>query len=111
MKNNENFFEKVCSVVKLVPPGKVTTYGAIANYLGSPQSSRMVGWALNSTKFNLDFIPAHRVVNRNGRLTGKIHFRTPDMMQQLLESEGIQVENDQIVHFKKYFWDPYSDLD
>ena len=111
MKNDENFFEKVYQVVRLIPYGKVTTYGAIARYIGSPQSSRMVGWALNNTKHNLYFIPAHRVVNRNGLLTGKKHFRTPDMMQQLLESEGITVEKDKIINLKDFFWDPYKELD
>jgi len=110
MKNN-NFFERVYALVKLIPNGRVTSYGAIARYIGTPQSARMVGWALNSTKYNLGHIPAHRVVNRNGMLTGKKHFRTPIMMQQLLESEGIPVENEQVQDFYKYFWDPYKELD
>lgn len=111
MKKNDNFFEKVYEVVQQIPEGKVTTYGAIAKYLGSPQSSRMVGWALNGSKYNLGSIPAHRVVNRNGRLTGKSHFRTPWLMQQLLESEGIEILDDEIQNFESYFWDPYSNLD
>ena len=108
---NDNFFEKVYTIVKLIPYGRVTTYGAIARCIGSPQSARMVGWALNSTKYDLGHIPAHRVVNRHGRLTGKIHFRTPVMMQQLLESEGIPIEDDQVQNFNKYYWDPYKELD
>src|SRR4030042_4856203 len=105
-KNDNNFFENVYEVTKLIPYGRVTNYGAIARYLGSPQSSRMVGWALNVCHSKNEFIPAHRVVNRNGLLTGKVHFGGPDIMQQLLESEGILVENDKVVDFKKLFWDP-----
>lgn len=108
---SDNFFEKVYEVVKLIPYGKVTTYGAIAKYIGSPQSSRMVGWALNSTKYNLGHIPAHRVVNRNGELSGKVHFRTPTMMQQLLENEGLKIKNDKVENFDFFYWDPYKDLD
>jgi methylated-DNA-protein-cysteine methyltransferase related protein len=111
MKKDDNFFHKVYEVVQCVPQGKVTTYGAIARFLGSPQSSRMVGWALNSAKYDIGHIPAHRVVNRRGELSGKMHFRTPDMMQQLLESEGIPIWDDRVQDFEKYFWDPYNYLD
>jgi len=111
MKNEDSFFERVYKVVSRIPTGKVTTYGAIARYIGSPQSSRMVGWALNSSKHNPEHLPAHRVVNRNGLLTGKHHFRTPIMMEQLLESEGINIDNNKIVNFEDHFWDPYVYLD
>lgn len=104
----EDFFSKVYEVVKQVPPGRVTSYGAIAACLGTPGSARMVGWAMNASHHASDYIPAHRVVNRNGRLTGKHHFDTPYAMQELLESEGIQVVEEQIVDFKSVFWDPSS---
>jgi methylated-DNA-protein-cysteine methyltransferase related protein len=107
---NENFFDRVYDVVRLIPPGRVTTYGAIAKFTGSPQASRMVGWAMNASHQQPDVIPAHRVVNRKGLLTGKHHFRHPDLMQELLESEGIAVENDGVVEFDKLFWDPYKEL-
>lgn len=109
-EKSENFFELVFQVVQLIPYGRVTNYGAIARYLGSPQSSRMVGWALNSSHSQTSFIPAHRVVNRNGLLTGKVHFGGSDVMQQLLENEGIRVEDDKVVDFKKIFWDPSREL-
>ncbi len=107
---NPNFFEKVYAVTRQIPEGRVTTYGAIARYIGSLQSARMVGWALNSTRFNEDFVPAHRVVNRSGLLTGKHHFRHESLMQELLESEGIQVKDDRIVDFETLFWDPSKEL-
>ena len=105
-----DFFQQVYEVTRLIPYGRVTNYGAIARYLGSPQSSRMVGWALNSSHRQTNFIPAHRVVNRNGLLTGKVHFGGVDVMQQLLENEGIRVEEDKVVDFKKIFWDPCREL-
>ncbi len=105
--NTLNFFDRVYQVVVLVPYGRVTTYGAIAKYLGASKSSRMVGWAMNAAHTRLD-VPAHRVVNRLGILTGKHHFPGTNLMQQLLESEGIDVENDQILDFKTKFWDPES---
>jgi methylated-DNA-protein-cysteine methyltransferase-like protein len=108
--NNVNFFEKVYDITKQIPNGRVTTYGAIAKYLGSPQSSRMVGWALNNTRFNEHFVPAHRVVNRKGLLTGKHHFRHASLMQELLESEGVKVEDDRIVDFETLYWDPSKEL-
>lgn len=103
---NDSFFEKVYQVVKLVPKGRVTTYGAIAEYLGTRGSARMVGWALNASHKSLDDIPAHRVINRNGLLTGKRHFGGSDIMQQLLESEGVTVIDNRVVNFKELFWDP-----
>jgi len=96
--------------VKLIPPGKVTTYGAIATYLGSAISSRMVGWALNASMAAQQAIPAHRVVNRRGELTGKIHFATPQQMQQLLENEGVCIENDRVKNFEIIFWNPVVEL-
>lgn len=103
---DDSFFDKVYEVVKLIPPGKVTSYGAIAEYLGSRGSSRMVGWAMNASHHSRENIPAHRVVNRNGLLTGKRHFGGLNTMQQLLESEGAIIENDQIINFKEIFWHP-----
>ncbi len=108
--NENSFFERVYRITCLIPPGRVTTYGAIAMAAGSPQSARMVGWALNASHDQPGFIPAHRVVNRNGLLTGKHHFRHPDLMQELLENEDIMVENDRVVKFGKHFWDPNKEL-
>ncbi len=110
MKADESFFEKVYEVARLVPYGRVTTYGAIANYLGSRMSARMVGWAMNKCHVHSSPVPAHRVVNRNGLLTGKHHFGGTDMMAQLLESEGIEVVDDRVVRFKELFWDPEKEL-
>jgi methylated-DNA-protein-cysteine methyltransferase-like protein len=103
------FFENVFEVVKQIPCGKVTSYGAIAKYLGTAKSSRMVGYAMNASHTLLHNIPAHRVVNRNGLLTGKHHFGG-NTMQQLLEAEGLTIENNQIQHFKTCFWDPNIEL-
>ena len=105
-----SFFENVFEVVKLIPEGRVTSYGAIAAYLGSKGSARMVGWALISSHQQNKNIPAHRVVNRNGLLTGKQHFAFPHAMQQSLEQEGVQVENDQVVDFDQLFWNPAKEL-
>ncbi len=105
----ENFFENVYQVVKLIPEGKVTSYGAIAKYLGTAKSSRMVGWAMNNAHSDAS-IPAHRVVNKQGLLTGKHHFGINNEMQTLLENEGIKVEKDQIIDFKNHFWDPMIEL-
>jgi methylated-DNA-protein-cysteine methyltransferase-like protein len=107
---NSGFFEMVYDVTRLIPYGRITSYGAIAKYLGSARSARMVGWALNGCHNQLPMIPAHRVVNRNGELSGKIHFGGANVMQQLLESEGITVKDDTVIHFKKLFWDPGKDL-
>ena len=109
--NNEGFFEKVYEVARLVPYGRVTSYGAIARFLGSGQSARMVGWAMNSCHTQPDFIPAHRVVNRNGLLTGKHHFGNSSTMQQLLENEGLIIEDDMIINFHEKFWDPVKELE
>jgi methylated-DNA-protein-cysteine methyltransferase-like protein len=105
-----SFFQLVYEVVCLIPYGRVTSYGAIAAFLGSKGSSRMVGWAMNGSHHLPENIPAHRVVNRNGLLTGKHHFGGENTMQQLLESEGIIVENNQIINFEKYFWNPAKEL-
>ena len=110
MKKSENFFEKVYEVVRLIPYGKVTTYGCIANYLGAVKSSRMVGWAMNNSHNQTQEVPAHRVVNRKGLLTGKHHFGGTNLMQQLLESEGIIVVENQIQELEKVFWDPMKEL-
>ncbi|HPF92680.1 MAG TPA: MGMT family protein [Tenuifilaceae bacterium] len=106
-----NFFDKVYAVVKLIPEGRVTTYGAIARFIGSPQSSRMVGWALNSTKHLPNWIPAHRVVNRIGLLTGKMHFQNSNTMVELLEGEGVLIESNRVSNFKQVFWDPNFEID
>lgn len=108
--SKSNFFERVYEVTLLIPEGRVTSYGAIANYLGSARSARMVGWALNGSHSQPDFIPAHRVVNRLGLLTGQHHFPGSDTMQQLLEAEGVLVENNRVVDFSKHFWDPATEL-
>jgi methylated-DNA-protein-cysteine methyltransferase-like protein len=109
MTTEPSFFLKVYEVVRQIPEGKVTSYGAIAKYLGSPQSSRMVGWAMNAAHSLAD-VPAHRVVNRKGLLTGKHHFGGGAIMQQLLENEGVLIKEDQIQDFEKYFWDPLKSL-
>lgn len=96
-------------VVQQIPVGRVTSYGAIAKFLGASKSARMVGWAMNSAS-KLDNVPAHRVVNRNGLLTGKHHFPGTYVMQQLLEEEGVAVKDDKIIHFDRYFWDPAEEL-
>ncbi len=108
MVSDDNFFQKVYAVARLIPYGRVTSYGAIARYLGSGRSARMVGWAMNQSHIAMD-IPAHRVVNRNGVLSGKHHFGGSQVMQQLLESEGIVVVDDQIMDFEKYFWNPATE--
>lgn len=104
-----NFFEDVYEVTRLIPKGRVTSYGAIAKYLGSARSSRMVGWAMNNAH-SVKGVPAHRVVNRIGLLTGKMHFKTPTQMEDLLKKEGVKVKNDKIVDFKNLFWDPNEEL-
>lgn len=109
MGENDNFFERVYEVAKQIPFGRVTSYGAIAKYLGAARSSRMVGWAMNASH-SRDDIPAHRVVNKSGLLTGKHHFDGTNLMQQLLESEGVLVEDNQIQDLQKYFWDPWKEL-
>lgn len=106
----ESFYESVYEVARLIPKGRVTSYGAIAVYLGTKRSARMVGWAMNAAGVAVPKVPAHRVVNRNGMLSGKHHFPEPDHMEKLLKKEGIMVENDTIVNFAKHFWDPNKDL-
>lgn len=106
-----DFFNQVFEVVKLIPAGRVTSYGAIANYLGTTGSARMVGWAMNASHSHHEFVPAHRVVNRNGLLTGKHHFDNPNAMKELLENEGIKLDEDQIIDFEAKFWDPVKELD
>jgi len=105
------FFENVYQVVRQIPKGRVTSYGAIANYLGAKLSARMVGWAMNAAHGVKPRIPAHRVVNRNGMLSGKAHFATPTLMEELLKKENILVKNDVITDFKKIFWDPAKELE
>lgn len=106
---NDNFFQKVYAVVRVIPYGRVTSYGAIAKYLGAARSARMVGWAMNAAH-NMEDVPAHRVVNRMGLLTGKHHFDGTNLMQQLLENEGMKVVDNQIMDFEKFFWDPWKEL-
>ena len=109
-RKDSDFFSRVYEVTKLIPYGRVTSYGAIARYLGSGRSARMVGWAMNVCHSRPEFIPAHRVVNRIGLLTGKHHFGNSTTMQQLLENEGIIVEDDRVQNFKEKFWDPSAEL-
>ena len=108
-KNNDNFFERVYDIVRQIPEGKVTSYGAIAKALGTARSARMVGWAMNASH-SLEDVPAHRVVNRKGLLTGKMHFDGTNLMQQLLENEGIKVIDNQIIDFENVFWTPKMDV-
>ena len=105
-----NFFEDVFDVVRLIPPGRVTNYGCIAKYLGSGLSSRMVGWAMNASHVSNPPVPAQRVVNRNGMLTGKHHFATPTLMEELLKQEGVVVVKDKVIDFEKLFWDPAKEI-
>ena len=108
--DSKDFFQKVYKVVKMIPSGRVSTYGLIAKYLGSIKSSRVVGYAMNASHQNSE-IPAHRVVNRVGLLTGKHHFSGRTLMKDLLESEGVKIQNDRVVNFKKFVWDPSKELD
>jgi methylated-DNA-protein-cysteine methyltransferase-like protein len=109
-RKSNDFFQRVYDVTSIIPYGRVTSYGAIARYLGSGSSARMVGWALNVCHTRPEFIPAHRVVNMNGLLTGKRHFGNSSTMQQLLENEGIIINEDCIVNFTERFWDPSKEL-
>lgn len=109
-KRDESFFELVYEVVRQIPKGRVTSYGAIATALGTKLSARMVGWAMNGAHHVRPKVPAHRVVNRQGLLTGKMHFETPNLMQKLLEKEGVSVVDDQVQDFEKKFWDPMKEL-
>lgn len=108
-EKNKDFFEQVYQVARLIPKGRITSYGAIARYLGSGRGARMVGWAMNAC-MNRSDVPAHRVVNRIGMLTGKMHFPTPTTMQERLEEEGITVVNDRIKDFKTLNWEPAIEL-
>lgn len=108
-QESSNFFEQVYDVAAQIPFGRVTSYGAIAKYLGAARSARMVGWAMNASHNRAD-VPAHRVVNRVGLLSGKHHFDGTNLMQQLLESEGIKVKDNKVVKFEKLFWDPAKEL-
>ena len=108
-EEGKNFFEKVYELAAQIPYGRVTSYGAIAKYLGAARSARMVGWAMNGAG-GMDHVPAHRVVNKAGLLTGKHHFDGTNLMQQLLENEGIKVVDNQIVDLEKHFWDPQLEL-
>ncbi len=105
---NNDIFKKIYDIVAMIPAGKVTTYGAIAKTIGSTSSARLVGYALKIAYKNNIYIPAHRVVNRNGYLTGKHSFGNPSLMQQLLENEGIMVKNDKVINFKEYYWEPIN---
>jgi methylated-DNA-protein-cysteine methyltransferase related protein len=105
-----SFFEDVYAVVRQIPKGRVTSYGAIAHYLGTKLSARMVGWAMNAAHGAMPKVPAHRVVNRNGMLSGKAHFATPDLMEELLSKEKIQVKKDTVIDFEKLFWHPAKEL-
>ena len=107
---SESFFENVYAVVRMIPFGRVTSYGAVAAYLGTQGSARMVGWAMSASHTQVTGVPAHRVVNRNGLLTGRHHFGSPKIMQQLLESEGIEILDDQVVRFAELFWDPAKEI-
>ena len=109
-EKNKDFFHNVFDVVRLIPEGRVTSYGAIAKYLGAPRSSRMVGWAMNASHKE-EGIPAHRVVNRNGLLTGRAHFNPSEAMEERLQKEGIVVKNHQVQNFKDVFWDPTKALE
>ena len=110
MEESDNFFEKTYKVARLIPFGRVTSYGAIAAYLGSAKSARMVGWAMNGSHNQTEEVPAHRVVNKKGLLTGKHHFDGTNLMQQLLENEGIIVIDNQIQDLDKIFWNPIQEL-
>lgn len=105
-----SFYDQVYEVVRLIPQGRVTSYGAIARYLGSGKSSRLVGWAMNESHGRFPAVPAHRVVNRQGLLTGKMHFSPPESMAELLKAEGIEIIEDQIQNFSSVFWDPSKEL-
>lgn len=110
-KNNKySFFEDVWDVVRQVPKGRVTTYGAIANFLGTKMSARMVGWAMNASHTAHPLVPAQRVVNRNGMLTGKHHFPSEEAMEKMLKKDGVKVEKDIVINFQQLFWDPAKEL-
>lgn len=109
MAETDNFFDRVYEVARQIPRGRVTSYGAIARFLGAARSARMVGWAMNNAG-GMEDVPAHRVVNRKGLLTGKFHFEGSNLMQQLLENEGVKIKDNQVIDFEKHFWDPSREL-
>ncbi len=109
-EKHRDFFSDVYDVVRQIPKGRVTSYGAIAAYLGAKSSSRMVGWAMNAAHGRIPPVPAHRVVNRKGLLTGRMHFTPPELMEQLLMAEGIEVKEHAVQQFDQYFWDPVKEL-
>ena len=110
MTEDKGFFQRVFEVVRKIPYGRVTSYGAIARYLGAPGAARMVGWAMNQSHTSSEYVPAHRVVNRMGLLTGKHHFEGSELMQELLENEGAVIEDLRIINLKEMFWDPMEEL-
>ena len=110
LEKHKDFFDSVFQVVRLIPEGRVTSYGEIAKYIGSAKSSRMVGWAMNASHTQKESVPAHRVVNRNGLLTGKFHFPSPNEMEQKLTAEGAIIKDDKIINFKDLFWSPMQEL-
>lgn len=110
MKEKENIYDAIYAIVRSVPKGRVTSYGAVAAAIGAASGARMVGYAMNACTGVKPMVPAHRVVNRNGLLTGKHHFSPPEKMQQLLEKEGIKIENDKVAEFDRLFWDPMKEL-
>jgi methylated-DNA-protein-cysteine methyltransferase-like protein len=110
MTRNKGFFQRVFEVTRMIPYGRITTYGAIARYLGAPGAARMVGWAMNQSHTSSEYVPAHRVVNRVGLLTGKHHFEGSGLMQELLENEGAVIEDNRIINLKEMFWDPLEEL-
>ena len=110
LPKERDFFKDVYDVVRQIPKGRVTSYGAIAKYLSTKSGARMVGWALSSSHSCDLHVPAQRVLNRNGELTGRLHFGTPTLMQELLEKEGVEIENNTVKHFSKLFWDPSEEL-
>ncbi len=105
-----DFFTLVYQVVREIPKGRVSSYGAIAKYLGATRGARMVGWAMNNAHNQIKYVPAHRVVNRNGQLTGKVHFATPNQMEEMLKKEGIIIKKNQIINFESVFWNPSTEL-
>lgn len=106
----DDFFDQVYQVARLIPKGRVTSYGAIGRYLGAARSARMVGWAMNNAHQQIPPVPAHRVVNSRGLLTGKMHFETPFKMQELLLEEGVRVVDDKVQNFREVYWDPITEL-
>lgn len=110
LEKHKDFFDSVFQVVRLIPEGRVTSYGAIAKYLSSGKASRMVGWAMNASHSQKEYVPAHRVVNRNGVLTGKHHFTSPNEMAQKLTAEGAIIKDDKILNFKEMYWEPIKEL-